>query len=139
MRAILMAFALACPLVTTATALGQASSGNDTTVRDGVYSEAQAKRGQATYVDKCSECHDDGLMGPELWGADFLSDWENKNVGALYTLISTTMPADNPGSLKQNEVLDLVAYVLRANGFPPGDKAIESASALDTIRFAGGK
>src|SRR5580700_6319658 len=60
MRAILMAFALACPLVTTATALGQASSGNDTTVRDGVYSEAQAKRGQADYVDKCSECHDDG-------------------------------------------------------------------------------
>lgn len=136
-RAILIALAL--PLAAVAAAFGQSSSGHDTTVRDGVYSEPQATRGQATYVNKCSECHDDGLMGPELYGVDFLSEWENKNVGALYSLISTTMPADAPGSLKQNEVLDLVAYVLQANGFPPGDKPIESADRLDTIKFVGGK
>ena len=125
-------------LVAAATALAQAS-GNERTVWDGVYSEAQAKRGLATYVSKCSDCHDGGVMAPELGGFDFRAEWENKKVGALYRLIHTTMPADAPGDLKEREVLDLIAYVLQANGFPPGDQAIDDVTALDGITFVGRK
>ena len=62
-------------------------------------------------------------MGPELWGDPFLAQWENKHVGAFFTRIQTTMPEDEPGSLSENEALDIIAYVLQTNGFPAGDKA----------------
>ena len=74
-------------------------------------------------------------MGPELWGDAFLAQWENKDVGAFFTRIQTTMPEDAPGSISEAEVLDIIAYVLQTNGFPAGDKAIESASALATMKF----
>ena len=34
-----------------------------------------------------------------------------------------------------DEVLDVVAYVLQTNGFHPGDKAMQSGSALATMKF----
>ena len=74
-------------------------------------------------------------MGPELWGDPFLAQWENKYVGAFFSRIQTTMPEDAPGSLSENEVLDVVAYVLQTNGFPAGDRAIESPTSLATMKF----
>ena len=127
----------ACILPSVAATLlsGQTSSGTETTVRDGVYSEEQSKRGRTSYDGKCASCHDGGTMGPELWGDPFLEQWENKYVGAFFTRIQTTMPEEAPGTLTENEVLDIIAYVLKTNGFPPGDKAIESAGALAAMKF----
>jgi hypothetical protein len=45
------------------------------------------------------------------------------------------MPEDAPATLSEKEVLDVVAYVLQTNGFPAGEQAIESASALATMKF----
>ena len=132
-RAILIVCAL--PPLVAAAAFGQTPAGPDATVRDRVYSEEQAKRGRTTYDAKCAACHDGGTMGPELWGDPFLTEWENKTVGAFFSRIQTTMPEDAPGSLTENEVLDVVAYVLQTNGFPAGDKAIPSASALAAIKL----
>ena len=70
----------------------------DRTVRDQVYSEAQAARGKSVYDKQCSNCHDGGGMGPSLKGDDFLATWENKTVRALYSRILTTMPSDDPGA-----------------------------------------
>lgn len=122
-------------LVVAAVASAQTSSGSETTVRDSVYNQEQAKRGRTTYDAKCAACHDGGTMGPELWGDPFLTQWENKYVGAFFSRIQTTMPEDAPGSLSENDVLDLVSYVLQTNGFPAGDKAILRASALATMTF----
>ena len=127
--------ACAFPLVVAVVASAQTSSGTETTVRDGVYNQEQAKRGRTTYDAKCASCHDGGTMGPELWGDPFLAQWENKDVGAFFSRIQTTMPEDAPGSLSENDVLDLVSYVLQTNGFPAGDRAIQRASALATMRF----
>jgi mono/diheme cytochrome c family protein len=132
-RWIVIACALPWALATAAT--GQTPSGAETTVRDGVYSEEQSKRGRTVYDAKCASCHDGGTMGPELWGDPFLAQWEGKYVGAFFSRIQTTMPEDKPGSLSENEVLDVVAYVLQTNGFPAGDKAIQSASAVATMKF----
>src|SRR5260221_521616 len=124
----------ACPVLA-AVASAQPPSGTDTTVRDGVYNQEQARRGRATYDARCAACHDGGTMGPELWGDPFLEQWADRDVGAFFNRIRTTMPEDAPGSLSENEVLDVVAYVLQTNGFHPGDKAMQSGSALATMKF----
>jgi len=105
------------------------------TVADKVFSADQAKRGRASYDGKCASCHDGGTMGPELWGDPFLSQWENKDVASLFTRIQTTMPEDAPGTLADKEVLDIIAYVLQTNGFPAGEKELESKKALETMKF----
>jgi mono/diheme cytochrome c family protein len=123
------------PLVVAAAAPAQTSGETATTVRDGVYSAEQAKRGRTTYDAKCASCHDGGTMGPELWGDQFLAQWDDKFVGAFFSRIQTTMPEDAPGTLGENDVLDVVAYVLQTNGFPAGDKAIPNAGTLTAMKF----
>ena len=51
------------------------------------------------------------------------------------------MPEDAPGSLSEKEVLDIIAYVIQTNGFPAGDKEIESAKRAgdDQVRAARSK
>jgi mono/diheme cytochrome c family protein len=126
------------PILLISLAIAVAASGQsttETTVRDNVYSQDQAKRGRASYDGKCASCHDGGTMGPELWGDPFLTQWENKDVASFFTRIQTTMPEDAPGTLSESDVLDIIAYVLQTNGFPAGDKAIESKNALAAMKF----
>jgi mono/diheme cytochrome c family protein len=118
-------------LVVAAVAFGQTSR----TVRDGVYSDEQAQRGRTVYETKCASCHDGSSMGPQLKDNTYLADWENKSVRTFYSRILSTMPESDPGSLKENEVLDVIAYLLQAHGFPAGARALESASELDTVTF----
>ena len=112
--------------------LGQ---GADRTVENGVYSEEQAARGKSAYDAQCSNCHDGGGMGPALKGDDFLATWQNKTLRALYSRILTTMPSDAPGTLDERELLDIMAYLVRANGFPAGDKALGSPNDLNDIKI----
>ena len=100
----------------------------------GISNQAQAKRGEAGYGKHCKECHDGG-MGPSLKGDDFWSEWDQKMARPLYSTIISTMPQDDPGSLPEKEVLDIVAYILQLNGLPEGDKEIEKANELNTIKL----
>ena len=93
------------------------------TVRDGVYSAAQAAEGQTIYMAKCSTCHLESLGGgmnesPALKGRPFVADFENKPLRNLYSRILSTMPLNDPGSLSDKEALAVVAYLLMENGFP---------------------
>ena len=118
--------------------LAFAQAGAERTIRDQVYSDAQAARGKSVYDKQCSTCHDGG-MGPSLTGDDFLATWENKTVRTLYSRILTTMPSDEPGSVPEPDLLDLMAYLIRANGFPAGSKAFESPNDLNAIRIVRSK
>ena len=73
------------------------------TVSSGVYTDAQAKRGQTVYAEACSKCHLDDLSGgkdsPPLVGDEFLKGWTGKTVGALFDEVRMTMPFDSPGRL----------------------------------------
>jgi mono/diheme cytochrome c family protein len=124
----------AAPLVV-AVLSAQASSGTPSTVRDGIYTEEQATRGKATYDTKCASCHDGGTMGPELWGDPFLSSWDSKTLGDLFTRVKNTMPEDAPGSLSGKETLDVIAYVIKTNGFAAGDTSLPNESGLAAIKF----
>ena len=72
----------------------------DRTTQDGVYTEAQAKRGEETYAKACASCHAADLSGsgqaPALADADFNKEWNSQPLSDLFDRIHTTMPADAP-------------------------------------------
>ena len=109
------------------------------TVWDGVYTEEQAERGAAVYMEKCAMCHGDSLGGvesaPALTGPGFYANWEGETLNALFERIRTTMPQDNPGSLSRIQNADIVAHVLRVGGYPAGGTALDGqAGALTAIK-----
>jgi mono/diheme cytochrome c family protein len=108
-------------------------------VHDGVYSKAQAERGQVVYTQQCATCHGDAMNGgeaPELIGAEFLGRWKGNSVGGLFAFIHKTMPSDNPGHLTMGEYAEVTAFLLSVNGFPAGDKDLaDKADVLNQIRF----
>jgi len=93
------------------------------TVRQGVYTEAQAQRGQATYNAQCMSCHGDALggrIGPPLTGDDFIADWDKRPLLELVNKIKNTMPQGDPGKLTPQQTVDIVAYILQTGKFPAG-------------------
>ena len=131
MRRVSMAGLVLLPLTFAAWSFSAADSH---TVWDGVYSKAQATRGQNTYGEECARCHAENLMGgeggsPELVGDSFLQKWNGKTVGDMFELARTTMPTDSPGSLNRQQYADIIAYILSANSFPAGDKEMPSDTA----------
>jgi mono/diheme cytochrome c family protein len=109
--------------------------------RDGVYTDAQAARGQASYKTACASCHGDSLQGsgaatPPLAGPDFTANWTGQTLGDLFDRIQTTMPADHPATLSRSVNADIVAYILKANKLPAGKQDLPAdAEALKQIRF----
>ena len=94
------------------------------TTWDGVYNETQIERGRALYNEHCASCHSDTLMGgeqaPPLAGGEFMANWNGLTVGDLFERIRTTMPIGRAGKLNRQTNADILAYVLSANRFPPG-------------------
>jgi mono/diheme cytochrome c family protein len=112
------------------------------TVWDGVYTDAQAERGQELYLQRCSSCHGDfldgaGGSGGALSGATFADNWEAASLNDLVVKIAKTMPRDAPGTLRSAETLDLVAFLLQFNGFPPGTTALADTADLALVEIVG--
>jgi quinoprotein glucose dehydrogenase len=100
--------------------------------RDGVFSKAQATRGQTIYNEECGKCHGQNLSGgesaPALAGGDFMSKWQGKPLNQLFEITRTTMPADDPGHLSRRQTADVVAYMLSSNELPAGEKDLDSSA-----------
>ena len=106
-------------------------------VNDGVYSGAQATRGQAVYKTQCAECHGnalEGTVGSPLAGDSFLSDWSARPLSALVDKIQKTMPFSAPGSLSRQQSTDLTAYMLQVGKFRAGGAELTDAT-LARIQF----
>lgn len=114
------------------------------TTQDGVYTEAQAKRGEAVYTKSCSSCHGPDLMGldtaPSLTGPEFNTSWSDMTADDLQERIRVSMPGDAPGSLSRNDVVDVMAYLFSKSGFPTGSADLPTASEqLKQIKIQGQK
>jgi S-disulfanyl-L-cysteine oxidoreductase SoxD len=114
------------------------------TTWSGVYSEAQAKRGETLYTERCLSCHGDSLGGidqaPPLTGKDFNADWNDLSVNDLFERIRISMPADNPGTLERQQVADVTAFLLSKDTFPPGETELAAdADTLKAIKFVATK
>jgi S-disulfanyl-L-cysteine oxidoreductase SoxD len=117
---------------------------SERSVWDGVYTEEQAKRGEALYEKQCSTCHGDKLAGresaPPLTGGAFMANWNGLTLGDLFERIRRTMPQDSPGKLSRQQNADVLAYVLSFNKFPAGKTELyRQAEMLKEIRFEAAK
>jgi mono/diheme cytochrome c family protein len=124
----------ACALLS-AVLFAQAAS----STRDGVYTTEQAAQGKSIYNGQCALCHDnptdDGQI-PALTGDTFLKEWAGQSVGDLYSKLQTTMPNTAPGSLKPDEVAQLIAYILSLNNYPAGKTPLPGdPKSLQAIHF----
>jgi mono/diheme cytochrome c family protein len=91
------------------------------TVWDGVYTEAQAARGMMAFGQSCSGCHALAAEGKAtLVGEPFWKSFSQKTVSDLLDFVSTYMPNGTPGSLSKSAYEDIVALMLKSNGFPAG-------------------
>jgi mono/diheme cytochrome c family protein len=120
-------------------ATDEPASGRSPTIWDGVYTAGQARRGEGVYAEPCGKCHGYRLDGapddpdmfstPPVAGQKFLRDWNGQTLAALYEYTRTTMPANNPGSLSDAELADVIAYMLSVSGAPAGERALDATSA----------
>ena len=132
-------FALLGAVVSTSGAAGQEPAAKRS-IKDGVYTEVQANRGEREYGRTCEHCHGAGLEGdaakeiPPLVSDPFMRNWNGKNLKELFDLLSRSMPADNRGSLSARTYTDLIAYLLRTNDVPAGTSALpDSPAGLEAI------
>lgn len=101
-------------------------------VNQGVYSDAQAARGQKTFEEFCTTCHDTG----RFTGPDFVKNWSGQPLHSLFDTVSTTMPEDNPGALKPQQYGDLIAFFLKLNDYPAGSAELKGdAEAMKAIQM----
>jgi len=106
------------------------------TVWDGVYTDAQADRATAIFNQSCSNCHTLLSQGTRpLSGDKFWEGYAQRTVGDLITFVRTNMPNGNGGSLPVATYNDLVALILKSNGFPAGttELAPETAATVQII------
>lgn len=133
-RVVVIALAVAVVAYVLPNQRTQAATGDEQskTQWDGVYSEAQAKAGEDIYMDKCVMCHAEDLSGdtpynpaPALAGKPFLASWDRRTVGDLFDFMSKNMPKDDPGSLKKEDYVKVIAFIFKFNKFPAGKASLE--------------
>jgi mono/diheme cytochrome c family protein len=91
------------------------------TVWDGVFTDAQADRATGTFSQNCERCHTLASQGTRpLTGDKFWEGYTQKTVADLLTFVKTNMPNGQGGSLPATTYNDLVALILKSNGFPSG-------------------
>ena len=105
--------------------VGAAAQAPTKTTNDKVYTAAQAERGKKTFSDKCTACHEPSRFS----GDTFHESWDDKPLKEIWDIASGTMPEDNPGSLKQQEYADIIAYFLSLNEYPAGDAELQPGAA----------
>jgi quinoprotein glucose dehydrogenase len=112
----------------------------------GVYTEQQTKRGEALYKQECATCHGDALEGngqteraqklermlPPLSGDVFKGNWNGRPLSDLFDKMKRTMPRDDPGKIGLNQNADILAYMLKFNGFPAGKAELPADPSLLT-------
>lgn len=134
MKSVIAVLALA--FATAPVALGQQEIAGISSVWDGIFTAAQANRGQEVYDGACGLCHGRRLNGapddpdmrstPPLARAKFLREWEGRSLAVLFEYTRATMPENNPGSLTDAEFVDVIAYMLSVSGMPAADEELQA-------------
>jgi len=82
------------------------------------------------FGQSCAGCHALAAEGrAPLVGDPFWKSFAQKNVGELLEFVSKYMPNGAPGSLSESAYQEIVALMLKSNGFPAGTTEL----ALSTI------
>lgn len=106
---------------------------------DRLFTDIQAARGERLYAEHCAPCHGLGLEGkgaPPLSGETFRTKWADgqHSLDDLYYIVRSSMPYSAPGKLSKQEYVDVIAYVLKVNGYRDGEKELPvNPTALGAI------
>ena len=114
-----------------------AQNASGPSIGSGVFTAAQAKRGDDAYQASCSGCHGSDLRATDaeavdLTGPGFRAQWSGKTLQERFETIRDTMPLGNGNSLGDKTYMDILAFILQFNGFPPGNQELapETAKAI---------
>jgi S-disulfanyl-L-cysteine oxidoreductase SoxD len=116
------------------------------TMWDGVFTSADAVRGQSDYLQMCSSCHGADLKGngaaPALTGPAFFERWRDLSVFDLFFAAEGKMDAASdplvfdfrymPPAL----VRDIVSYILEVNGASAGSELPTDFDQLRQIEIS---
>src|SRR3984893_2876343 len=124
-------------------ACSQVSTNAQQPTKTGPYTVEQATAGRATYQVKCATCHLPDMKGsneaPPLTGMNFVNMWRDRAASDLFNRIRNTMPLTDPGSLGDEEAVNIVAYILQANGAAAGTQALTPATMAPIGAVSGGQ
>jgi len=101
------------------------STKTDSTAKT-IVDQEQAVRGMSVFTKTCVECH----TKSDITGTDFKIKWHGRPVYDLFDVIRTTMPDDKPGSMPQDQYIDVIAYLLRINGAASGGAVLVSTDTV---------
>ena len=145
-RGFLFVFCIPILLLASASGVPASAQAPPATIWDGVYSEAQARRGEQVFKTECSYCHkedlsggffDDGLgrapalAGKRAFDSSFMDRWGGQTLGDMVATIAATMPQKRPASLTLENYIDVATYLLSKNDVPHG--ASDLSSDVDTL------
>ena len=103
---------------------------SEISIWDGIFVAEQARRGQEVNARYCAECHagdlrgDPIMGGPPLTGSRFEQRWKGRSVYELLEYTRTMMPLGRGGTLSAREYVDIIAFVLLENEFPPSEEQL---------------
>lgn len=123
-------------LLGTLAAAAQDASGPS--IGSGVFTAAQAKRGDDAYQASCSGCHGTDLRATDaeavdLTGPAFRAKWNGKTLGECFETIRDTMPLGNGNSLGDKTYMDILAFILQFNGVPAGNQELVPEMAKSIV------
>jgi mono/diheme cytochrome c family protein len=117
--------------------VADAQNASGPSIWSGVFTAAQAKRGDAAYQASCSSCHGSDLRATDaeavdLTGPAFRARWNGKALEDRFETIRDTMPLGNANTLGDKTYMDILAFILQFNDFPPGEQELmpETARAI---------
>jgi len=129
-------------MVLGATGIAQGQEPAAKSTSSGVFSNEQAKRGEAAYNANCVTCHGSELRStdreiPHLSDKSFKFGWIGKTVAEKYEFTRDTMPPKAEHSLSDQVYLDIVTYILKFNKVPAGDQELKpDLEILKQIKIA---
>ena len=102
--------------------------------RASAFTTEQANAGHSIYDTTCAACHLADMKGtfeaPPLAGANFMNMWRNRPASDLIGRIRNSMPLTNPGSLSEQDAVNLTAYILQANGATAGGQPLTAGTIV---------
>jgi cytochrome c len=112
------------------------------------YTAEQADRGQRVFDDQCATCHGRnghgatvpdsfrayaGMKAPPVAGKGALPNMQTAE--NVFTFVKQHMPLHKPGSLSDQNVLDIVAFELKANDMAKPSTEALTVQALSAIKL----
>jgi len=93
-----------------------------TSLDAGIFNKDQVKSGKRLYKKHCKSCHEGSYFKPVLLA------WRGEPLSIFFELMTSAMPENDPGSLKHEQYIDILAHILNISGYTRGERPLNSAT-----------